>query len=153
MGAARSPRTRLCFDLGKARIPEFQCSRSRNWIVAHEAMCTHLWHRALHPLKESAANGDMSVQVINGTHPLDTVCRHFLHDGTMRTTVARSASGQYLAYAHGTRGLCFRYLWFGEPVGALQETLEGVEELARRRTIIRRFGFLFFNRCVDVTPT
>ena len=83
----------------------------------------------------------------------DTVCRHSLNDGTMRTTVARSASGKYLVCAHGTRGLCFRYLWFGEPVGALQETMEGAEELARRRTIIRRFGLLFFNRRVDVTPT
>ena len=48
---------------------------------------------------------------------------------------------------------CFRYLWSDEPVRALQETMEGVEELARRRTIIRRFGLLFFNRRVDVSPT
>ena len=72
------------------------------------------------------------------------MCRHSLNDGTMRTTVARSASGQCLACGHGARGLCFRYLWFGEPVGALQETTEGVEELARRRTIIRRFGLFIF---------
>ena len=48
----------------------------------------------VHPLKERAANGDLSVQVINGNHRLTNSkiengygCRHSLNDGTMRTTV------------------------------------------------------------------
>ena len=93
-----------------------------------------------------------SVQVINGTHPLT---KSKIENGhgvpplpSMTAPCARRLrdrrQAQCLVCGHGARGLCFRYLWFGEPVGALQETMEGVEELARRRTIIRRFGLYIF---------
>ena len=43
-GSGTFAKDEALFDRYKARIPEFQYSRSRNWIVAHKATCAHLWH-------------------------------------------------------------------------------------------------------------